>query len=98
MLSFKVILEDLIKDTPLEKENSQERKSPAFKFVDEYLQNEKFLRGSLRDFIKDTQQLKEKKHRLGGDGGRHSTEVAFALLTQPTRVQFLAFPRFFRIS
>ena len=27
-------------------------------------------------------------------GGRHSTEVAFALLTQPARVQSSAFPRF----
>ena len=26
-------------------------------------------------------------------GGRHSTEVAFALLTPPTRVRFSAFPR-----
>ena len=32
---------------------------------------------------------------VGGGGGRHSTEVVFALLTQPTQVRFLAFPRFF---
>ena len=31
-------------------------------------------------------------------GGRHSTEVALALLTQLTRVRFSAFPRFFRIK
>ena len=29
-------------------------------------------------------------------GGRHSTEVASALLTQPTRVRIPAFPKFFR--
>ena len=28
-------------------------------------------------------------------GGRHSTEVALALHTQPSRVRFLAFPKFF---
>ena len=28
-------------------------------------------------------------------GGRHSTEVAPALLTQPTRIRFPAFPKFF---
>ena len=31
-------------------------------------------------------------------GGRHSTEVAFALHTQPPRVRFLAFPKFFQCS
>ena len=32
---------------------------------------------------------------LGLQGGRHSTSVAFALLTQPARVRFSAFPKFF---
>ena len=31
-------------------------------------------------------------------GGRHSTEVAFMLLTQPIRARFSAFPRYFWIS
>ena len=30
-------------------------------------------------------------------GGRHSTEVAFGLHTQPSWVQFLAFPKFFSV-
>ena len=36
-----------------------------------------------------------KKSCIGGGGGRHSTGVAFAILTQQPWVQFSAFPRIF---
>ena len=36
-----------------------------------------------------------KKNVLSLGGGQHSTEVAFALLTQQPRVRFSAFPRIF---
>ena len=35
------------------------------------------------------------KTNLANGGGRHSTEVALALPTQPSSVQFLAIPNFF---
>ena len=37
-----------------------------------------------------------RKHFEGGGG--HSTEVAFALLTQQPRVQFPAFPKIFDVA
>ena len=43
-----------------------------------------------------TEILNRQKAQGWGGGGRHSTEVAFALYTQPARVEFSAFPRFFR--